>query len=204
MRGTGHPYSDPLEIALQRELQGEERVLWKARPLSRILWPAFAIWLFAVPWTAFSVFWTAMAFAGVDSMADDGGIWLAYGFPLFGVPFILIGLAMLSAPFAPLFWTNKRLYAVTDARVIELRLGRQLQSKSVELKDLGSIERVEGPDGAGTLKIAFGTTRDSDGDRLVEYLQIGEVDSVMKADDTIRRAKAQRVEPELAPAQVSS
>ncbi|WP_340586993.1 hypothetical protein [Erythrobacter alti] len=189
MLGSGHPYSDPLEIALQRELVEGERVMWKARPLSRIMWTGFAIWLFAVPWTAFAVFWTVMAYAGVDSMTDGGSSLLAYAFPLFGLPFILVGLAMMSAPFAPLLWANRRMFAVTDRRVIELRLARQLQSKSVDLSELGAIERTESRDGSGYLKIAIGISRDSDGDRQIDYFKLGEVSDVMQADDAIRTAR---------------
>jgi len=48
------------------------------------------LFLFAVPWTAFAVFWVVMA-------AATGPWWFA----LFGVPFVLVGLALLIASMLP-------------------------------------------------------------------------------------------------------
>ena len=58
------PAADPLKLALERELHGNERVLWSGKQLARVSWGGLAIWLFAVPWTAFAVFWTVMAKPG--------------------------------------------------------------------------------------------------------------------------------------------
>jgi len=188
MAHPGHPYSDPLELALQRELQTRERVLWKGRPQSRISWMSFGIYLFAVPWTAFSLFWTMMAYTGIESMKPaDAGI-IAYAFPLFGVPFILIGLGMLASPFLPLLRADKTLFAVTDSRIIELRLGRkQLATNSVPAGRLGSIKRRENRDGSGWLNISVGSRLDSDGDRITDQIVIGQVAEVMQAETIIRR-----------------
>ncbi len=188
MSFPGHPYSDPLEIALRRELQQGESMLWKGRPLSRINPRGFAMYLFAIPWTAFSLFWVAMAIAGVVSMEVEGGGLLAWAFPLFGVPFVAIGLGMLAMPFLPLFNAAKTLYAVTDRRVIELRLGKKLNAKSVPTGNLGAIERVEGRDGTGSLKIAVGRSKDSDGDWQTDHFEMGEIEQVMEAETAIRRA----------------
>ncbi|TIX51475.1 hypothetical protein [Alteraurantiacibacter aquimixticola] len=178
---------DPLDLALRRELQPGERVLWQGKPLPRVALGGFALWLFAVPWTAFSVFWTAMAYAGASSdMADDAGL-LAYAFPLFGVPFILIGLGMMSVPFLPLIFARRMLFAVTDRRLLQLRLGRSsLITKSVDADRIGSMERREGRDGAGTLKVEIGSSIDSDGDRRTEHFNIGEVPQVMQVEDRVR------------------
>jgi len=187
------PFADPLEMALQRELRRGERVLWRGRPLPRVAWAALAIWVFAVPWTAFSLFWTAMAFAGVHSI-DGLGV-LGYAFPLFGTPFIVIGFGMLSVPFVPLFTARRTLLAVTDQRLLRIYLGRRLKTKSVEGGRVGEIERSERSDGSGSLKIVIGSHLDSDGDRRIDTFELGEVENVMAAEARVREL-AERVRRE--------
>jgi len=175
---------DRLALALDRELRRGERVVWEQRQIARVAYPAFAIYLFAIPWTAFALFWTAIASAGASSMDDESGF-IIWAFPLFGVPFILIGLAMLGSPFLPLLSKGKVLFAVTNQRIIKLRLGRTINVESVPAERIGMIHRNERPDGSGSLKVAVGIGRDSDGDTRTDYLNIGEVADVLTAHDLI-------------------
>ena len=56
-----------LDAIARDELAPGEAVAWAAQPdARRAALGALAVWLFAVPWTAFSVFWTAMAGSGID------------------------------------------------------------------------------------------------------------------------------------------
>src|SRR5687768_8229339 len=181
---TAPPQADPLEAALQRELQAGERVLWRGRRLPRVAWSGFAIWLFAVPWTAFALFWTAMAYTGVQSFEGAGPI--GYAFPLFGTPFIAVGFGMLVLPFLPLFGANRTLFAVTDQRLLRIYLGPRLWTKSVPGERIGAIDRSERSDGSGTLRIVVGSHLDSDGDRRTDRFSLGEVENVMQADACVR------------------
>lgn len=175
---------DPLELALARELRTGERVLWRERQLARIVTKGFGLYLFAIPWTAFAVFWTAMAAVGVSTMQSDvGGGLLAWAFPLFGVPFIIIGMGMLSIPFVPLLQRGKVLYAITDRRLLKLTLGRTLKVDSIPARRVGAITRIERPDGSGSLKIAVSVGTDSDGDKQTEHFEIGDVKDVLRAHD---------------------
>jgi len=178
------PYPDPLQLALQRELQAGERVLWSGRPLARVAWGALGIWIFAVPWTAFSLFWTSLAFYGAQAFDEAGP--LGYAFPLFGTPFIAIGFGMLSLPFLPLFGAGRTLFAVTDRRLLRIVLGPRLWTKSVPGERIGLIDRSERRDGSGTLKIVIGSHRDSDGDRRTDHFSIGEVDNVISVEARVR------------------
>lgn len=186
MDTLGNSFVDPLEMALQRELQRGERVLWKGRPLPRLNITAFALWLFAVPWTAFALFWTVMAYAGVSSMEPEDGGLIAYAFPLFGLPFILVGLGTMAGPFLPLFLARRTMFAITDRRLIRLRLGQRLITQSVEGASIGSIERSERRDGSGTLKIVAEKYADSEGDQRIEHFVIGEVANVIEAENELR------------------
>lgn len=192
---------DGLDLALQRELRRGERVLWQGRPIARVHSKAFGIYLFAIPWTAFSLLWTALAAGGATAMAGDGGgIGLAaWAFPLFGVPFIAIGLGMLATPFWPLWSARRTLFAVTDQRLIQLTLGRELKSESLPADRIGHVERAERPDGSGTLKIAMRVGRDSEGDRHTETFDLGEVGEVLEVEQTIgqlvERARRRALNP---------
>ncbi len=174
----------PLELALRRELRRSERVLWQGEQIARISPKGFAMYFFAIPWTAFALFWTAMASVGASEMDDGAGL-LAWAFPLFGLPFILIGLGMLSVPFLPLFQKGKVLYAVTNERVLKLTLRRRLDVKSVPARRIGPIERSERRDGSGSLKLTVNVRTDSDGGKQTEYFEIGEVADILSAHDRI-------------------
>lgn len=188
-----------LELALSRELRRGERVVWQGSQIARLSMRAFGLYVFAVPWTAFALFWTAMASAGVSTIENDAGV-LAWAFPLFGVPFILVGLAMMSAPFMPLFHKGKVLYAITSERVLKIRLGRSLDVISVPADRIGLVERHEGRDGSGSIKLAISVGRDSDGDKQTEHFELGEVADVMTAHDRIAELRERTPRPRELPA----
>ncbi len=168
---------------------------WKANQEARISLSGFAMYLFAVPWTLFSLMWTGFAAAGVGSTEIDGaaGV-LAWAFPLFGVPFVLIGFGLLAAPFLPLWERGKVLYAVTNQRVLKLRLGRTLNTTSTPLSRIAKIERVESKDGSGSLKLSIGSHKDSDGDIVTDHFAIGPVPDAFGA----QRLITQLTEPDAA------
>jgi hypothetical protein len=173
-------------LALTRELMPGESIVWQGEQLARLEPAHFAIYLFAVPWTAFALFWTALAAGGVSTMqGDDDASVIAWAFPLFGVPFIAVGLGMMAMPFKPLWDRGKILFAITDKRAIRLRLGKRLDVSTCPAERIGLVRRIEHSDGTGTLRLAINIGRDSDGDRTTEYFEIGEVADVMNARDAI-------------------
>jgi len=111
---TAPPAADPLMIALERELQPGERVLWSGKRLARVNTGGFAIWLFAVPWTAFALFWTVMAATGADALSDTVGP-VGWAFALFGLPFVAVGLGTLVLPVLPLLGAGSTLFAAPTA-----------------------------------------------------------------------------------------
>lgn len=142
--------SDP---RIERELEDREQLVWAGRPdPSQMGCRSTPIVLFGIPWTAFSVFWVYMASVGLWSglgSSGPGGImqWL---FPLFGVPFILIGLGLLSSPFWIKRSAKKTLYALTDRRCIIWQHGlRTTTVKSYGPDDLENMSRVERKNGSG-------------------------------------------------------
>lgn len=176
---SSHTLPADLDALVRDELQPDERVVFAEQPLAaRRVLRAFALWIFAVPWTAFSAFWTAAAASGVSS-------WLSWQvlFPLWGVPFVAIGVAMLSAPAWAWRGARRSLYVVTDRRAVlfESQGGRAIGVRAFPPEALGDPRRVERPDGSGDLLFAQTTTRDSDGDRITTSVGFTGVADVKEA-----------------------
>lgn len=176
-----------LRQALERELQPGENLAWHGWQLARIDPRSFLIYVFAVPWTAFSLMWTVLA-TGAIGVSGIGLVGIA--FPLFGLPFIAIGGWMLARPFVPLWERGRVLYVVTDRRVIKLASGRALVVKTVPADRLGLAERREQPDGSGAISLAVRIGRDSDGDKQTETFDIGPVADIAGAAAAIDRIAA--------------
>ena len=161
-----HPLNLPQKLRqrVDRELQPGERIRWIEQPASRLSYlilSSMPVMLFAIPWTAFSIFWICDA-AGFKLPDLSQGIKPEHLFPLFGLPFTFIGLGMLSTP----FWLQRRMrntvYLITDQRAISFE-GNEIRSYDPE--QLGNIFRKERADGTGDVFFATHTWRDSDGDR---------------------------------------
>jgi hypothetical protein len=177
---------------VESELQSGERITWLEQPIpgrmARMTWP---IVLFGIPWTAFALFWTAGAAWATWKMDDAPGLFSA--FPLFGLPFILIGFGMLSSPCWVRRKARRSAYVLTDRRAILLTAGWRgsVTVRSFEPERLTDLRRKQYADGSGDLVFAQDIRRDSDGDRHsanVGFLAIREV----KAVEELVRALTQR------------
>lgn len=192
----GPSYADPaadsammsrLRVALERELQSDEIVMWHGWQLGRLEPRAFALYVFAIPWTAFSVMWTTLAAGAIANAGEESPGWIGWAFPLFGLPFVAIGLGMLARPFVPLWQHGKVLYVVTDKRVLKMSMRRELVVEAAPANRIGHVIRHEQRDGAGRLQLAIKIGKDSDGDRTTEHFEIGLVADVMGAHDAVNR-----------------
>ena len=182
------PVPPPLLAALEAALAPGERLVWSGQPqpnrYRRRSWMALGV---GIPWTAFSLIWTTLAFVSVQEMpAGNPHRWL---FPLFGVSFLLIGLALLSSP-----WRGRRkavrvLYAITDRRALifepNWRGGRRTQS--IERAAMESPERMENPDGSGDLFFSWQVWRDSEGDERVTPIGFVGVPRLYEAETHLRK-----------------
>lgn len=163
-----HDLPDDLRRALEVETARERR-LWMGRTDGRLeVLAAFAIWGFAIPWTAFALFWESMVIGGLLFSGEAGGMGVVMGsvMALFGLPFVLIGLAMLSTPWFAWRSASRTAWAITDRRLVCLTLGRTLQVASWEGHQIADVSRRERADGSGDVTVSLGFTRDSDGDRV--------------------------------------
>lgn len=143
--------------ALKQELAPDERLLWTGQPIaSRVFRMSFAIYLFAIPWTAFSLFWEFMAagsiWGSMDKMPEGMGLVMGIVFPLFGLPFIAIGFWMLAKPFSIRRMAANTIFAVTSKRALIFTQGSKKQLRSFPYENMnGLFDRKEGKDGSGSL-----------------------------------------------------
>ncbi|MBB3764510.1 PH domain-containing protein [Sphingomicrobium lutaoense] len=177
---------DPLEKALKAELGAGEHLRWHGRANMGVAnLAAFGIWLFAIPWTGFALFWTFMAWHGVNESGEMG--LMRYAFPAFGIPFILIGLGMLAAPFLGLFTNREIIHGVTNRRLITLiKVGKSLKVKSLQAHQIGPVTRWEGKAGRGKISIETHTSRDSEGSRRTETVDLIGIDEVRRVGELVR------------------
>ena len=186
-----------LREEVDRELEPGEHVQWLQMPLPRCFTPAAtAAFLFGIPWTAFAIFWTAGAAWGTSQVGDAGFL---RAFPLFGVPFILVGLGMLSSPLWAYRKALRTVYVVTDRRAITFDGGWTTTVRSYPPDRLADVYRKERKDGIGDVVIARRAWRDSDGDRHSEELGFLRIRDPKTVETMLRKLAEQAVSPNAAP-----
>jgi hypothetical protein len=175
-----------LRNKVEMELRSGERIVWTAQPIaSRISRASWPIVLFGVFWTAFSVFWVAGAARGAWSDSSPGLFKL---FPLFGVPFVLIGIGMLTTP----IWIRRRaaktVYMITDQRAVVMSEGLRGKTRveSYAPAQLQSVTREQHADGSGDIIFETRAWRDSDGDRRTHRVGFFAVPEVKIVEEHIR------------------
>lgn len=150
-----------MQYRLQSELKAGETIAWVGQPdPSRYMRDGYKLWFFFIPWTAFSLFWIAGA-SGFEMPTFERGWSL---FPLFGLPFLLIGIGGLSSP----YWLRRKaysiVYAVTNHRAIIMEGAKSVSVKSYFPKDITDLQRTQHQNGSGDLILCTEYYRDSDGD----------------------------------------
>ena len=153
--------SRELRAKVDSELESGERIQWIDMPIPRYFTgAATGAFLFAIPWTAFAVFWMFGSWHQSESVP----------FTLFGVPFVLIGIGMLSSPLWAYRKSFKTVYVITDQRAITFDGGWSTTIRSYPPEKLADIYRKEKRDSSGDVIISRRAWRDSDGDRQSEEL----------------------------------
>lgn len=150
---------DELDARVRSELDHNEQLLWVGQPRpSRFARATIPTVLFGIPWTAFALLWTGMALWGLwgnAGAAQNAAPPLVFNvcFPLWGVPFILVGLGMLSSPFWARRKAKRTCYALTDRRAILFEAGafRSVEVRSYRPAELTKMFRREKADGSGDL-----------------------------------------------------
>lgn len=176
--------SSKTQHLLQEELRPSEHIVWSSSPKpSRMMKKTIPIVLFGIPWTAFSLFWIAGA-SGFEAPNFNHGFGL---FPLFGLPFVLIGFGMLSSP----YWAARKAaasaYAITNERaiLIESNLFGGVTVRSFLPHQLFDVRRVQFSDGSGDLILDRKITTDNDGSRSTTAIGFFGIQDVKQVESLI-------------------
>lgn len=161
-----YEYPESLRRRAEAALLPGERLLWAGRPDPRrsMLGASWAL-LFGVPWTAITGGMMAAALASAFGVGDIKGAsgWSAFAIFLFTVPFVLIGLVLVLAPYWVWREAQRSGCLVTDQRVLMLTEGASPKVKALAGRILRGAETVLHKDGAGTVKALGPVGRDSEG-----------------------------------------
>lgn len=173
-----------LQKRLRAELKPGESITWTGQPNpNRYMKSGFKLWFFFIPWTAFSLFWIAGA-SGFQMPEFENGWSL---FPLFGLPFLFIGLGGLGSP----FWLRRKarsmIYAITNQRAITIDGAKSITVKSYLAPDIADIERIEHRDGSGDLILRTEHYQDSDGDRQTRRQGFFAIENVRHVEQLVER-----------------
>jgi hypothetical protein len=154
-------YDLPAAVRKQSPIEGllspGEKVLWSGQPPRGLLILRRAD-LFIIPffvfWTGFACFWElsvlAIFLSGGANVAGPG-----ICMPLFGLPFVAIGLFMLGGRFVGDVLARRRtFYALTDRRVLLVTGLRGQIVTAVPLEKIDNIGMTVHRNGTGTLVFA--------------------------------------------------
>lgn len=136
-----------------RTLDPGERLLWSGSPspnrsATQVLPAAF----FGIPFAGFAAFWMYTAYHMTSRGAHMPGGWAL--FPLFGTPFLLIGLGVILSPLWAYLGAQRTVYAVTDQRALIISSAGARGVQSFSHDDIGDLSMVERSDGSGDLFFA--------------------------------------------------
>jgi len=155
-------YNIEADSQLRSMLDPGERLLWSGAPKQGVRLRASDLFLipFSLFFLGFALVWEFFALgifnnSGQQSAPPPGFDLFAIIFPLFGVPFILVGLYMLVGRFFVDAHKRSRIaYAVTEKRLI-FKTGSR--SRTIGLDAAEDMTVTEKPDGSGT--IVFGSAQ---------------------------------------------
>jgi hypothetical protein len=144
----------PPILVVQREMRRGERPVWAGRPVAgtgRRM--ALARLRLGLAFTGFSLFWIAAAYA-----ITRGGDFDLVGmlFPLFGLPFVLVGLVIIASSVNVWRRLNATVYGISTDRVLLINDRPRYRMRAVDLAALTGSERVERKDGTGDLALVDG------------------------------------------------
>jgi hypothetical protein len=143
-----------VESILSPQLDSGERLLWSGQPRGgiRLRGQDALLIPFSLLWGGFAIFWEFMALKATAKAPGP----MAGVFPLFGLPFVVIGLYLIFGRFFVDAKIRARTYyGVTNERIIIISGLFSQQTKSLQLRNLSEVSHTQRSDGSGT--ITFGS-----------------------------------------------
>lgn len=143
--------------SLESYLGPTERLLWSGQPAGGIRFRTQDIFMipFSLMWGGFAIAWEVGVIYGMSrSKADNFPNVFAIVFPLFGVPFVCIGLYMIFGRFlVDRKQRENTIYGVTNERIIIISGLFSRTVKSLSLRSLADISLSEKSNGSGTIAL---------------------------------------------------
>ena len=157
--GSITTFSSPVEECLE----SGERLLWEGQPKQGVRLQAADAFMipFSFMWGGFAIFWelAALGLFGFGPHAKGSShdpMMVRLIFPLWGIPFVVIGLYIMFGRFFYDAEMRKRTwYAITDQRVLILKNLFSRNVVSFEYRNLPGLNLTERRDGSGD--ILFGS-----------------------------------------------
>jgi hypothetical protein len=143
------------QLRAQSELQSGESLYWSgtADP-GRAALSALPATLFGIPFAGFALFWITQAYHATSALSKSSHDAFTGGFrvfPLFGLPFLVIGFGIILAPLWAFLKGGSTVYAVTNQRVMVITGSTNRSVKSYTPADILGVEHRERRDGSGDI-----------------------------------------------------
>lgn len=142
-----------MDTTIQNHLLPGEKILWDGHPRlnGRISAGSVGLSIFGIIWLGFSLFWTIMAFTMTRASGTPG--LFSYLFPLFGLPFVAIGVFMVFlAPAKQRAKNQATYYYVTNKRIIiNIDTQKSPAFNSMLYKDIQGVQIIQNRDNTGNI-----------------------------------------------------
>lgn len=141
---------NPLDVA-RSEMRPHERLIWADRPIVSVRrLPDLGRILFGFIFGGFAVFWTSAAWLASRGTDD---VFFGTLFPLFGLPFIAVGVGIAVSGMKSWSERGGTVYALSDQRVLIVSTRSRRTVRWLDLKAIRGVERKDGTDGVGTITL---------------------------------------------------
>ncbi len=182
-----HNQKNPREI-MRAELDRGETLIWADAPVSIVSHGKTSIStaLFGIPFLGFAIFWTWGASQPLREGLDVGIDGFSIFFPMFGIPFILVGLGLVFSPVWQLIKAKYLTYALTDKRLLIREGFPYVRVKSWPINGIKSLSRVGPADGPGNIYFTEEEQHDAEGGRTITKIGFIGISEPKRLDKKIR------------------
>jgi len=185
-----------VQLSAQSELQGGESLLWSgpANP-SRSAMSALPAAFFGIPFAGFAFVSMSNAYRNTHNLANHHNA-LPSGFsvfPLFALPFLLIGLGLILSPLLVYLKGRSGVYAVTNRRVMLIAGTTSRSVRSIIPSDIAEVDHRERPDGTGDVLIRTNTVMRTNNGTTQIMVGLYGVPNVKEVAGLVMKLRAQPV-----------
>ena len=129
-----------LQLQIKPYLDVNEDILWCDKPYKKFVFTANDVFttLFGIVWLLFSVFWIISAYFATSGTDEPT---LNSVFPLFGLPFVFVGLYLLF--FRHIVGAIRRkniIYALTNKRALVVHMGSRQYVQEYRYENISNIQ----------------------------------------------------------------